>query len=285
MKTKTIILVLAMSLLSWLTAGAQSLESLTREQAREIVHMMTKQIKSQREAISNSVGDKFGTEISTMDMDVDGDSVMVISYVIPGYEGCNTREGRALAELGLAVGGRDMGTDATLMVCDLLDKAEYSIRAVYTDGKKNTVTLHITPARLRKLWTSPLREAGIDRELALKGLEEQVQKSTKMIPCPEGIKSHRFGINGNWLEYVMEYENPDFSAAARLPEFREVMNEAKGEIVDEFVQDSTMGMFIKILTGASDFLGVEGMKVKAVGSDGKEYTAFTVTWDELQSGN
>lgn len=283
MKIHRHLLALVAVLMTALSLCAQSLDDLTRQQARDLLKTSFNAVDDA--ALAEKIESQYGLPVSSMQCGISGDSVLIMSFVMPGYEADPTPAGRAYTEVCLSSGGRRMGRSMTEAVCALLGKAGYNVRVVYSDGGTKRQTLYLTPSRLKSIWTEPLPDSGIDPALAREGFIRSLGTADIPVEIESGgyFKSAKLKVNGNWLDviYIPNADAGYYDDPALMQIYKEVLNEEKNQFISDMASDAFLRNYSDIMSNASEFLGVDGLKVKIMASDGEAYLMFPVTWDDM----
>ena len=97
------------------------------------------------------------------------------------------------------------------------------------------------------------------------------------------FKSAKLKVNGNWLDviYIHNADAGYYDDPALMQIYKEVLNEEKNQFISDMASDAFLRNYSDIMSNASEFLGVDGLKVKIMASDGEAYLMFPVTWDDM----
>ena len=267
MKIKSLILSLLLTLTTF-AGSSQNIDNLSREQVQQLMSMICQQMSSPE--MSQSMGKMFGPGAG-LKADIVNDNIFRMQYTVPGYELDNSPEEQALTEVCIMAGGKQNPESYKNFFTQLLKKGGFNMQVVYTDGGSHQCVLDLTPDQIYNLWSGNPKAAGLNPELAKKGLLKTFSASMKGM-SEEDI-SYSTDIEDKWLLMGINYENPEGYDTNSFPSI-------KSNILEEYRTDPTVAMIATILSSEKEFMGVDGLKIRSYikGVPDKE---FTITWEEM----
>lgn len=270
MKLKTIILSLALAF-GTLCAASQDLETLTREQARELIDMVCRKTSVSDNSDMENVTGITGISVT---MRVVDDNV-VMKYTIPQYVGYNTPECKAYTAVLISGGGAAMSRMQHHVFAEIYRKAGYNIRAIYTDGAEYTCTLDLTPDRIEKLWGGDFEAAGIDPRLAREGLVRSfgIEKENDVATLGNGTYSVR--LDDRWVCLTLILD--DISALNTLS-----TDQIRTSLLREYSATPVISKMAGAMINAADFMKLDGLKVIYKDKNG-DLEPIYLTWADLMN--
>lgn len=254
-----------------LFASAQDLSQISREQARQVVTMICQQsgkFGNQMEAQTGIAG------IQNINSIVD-DETLEMKYIVPGYNLGNTPEDQAYTLVCLAGGGNKLAPAQIDIMTGVFDKAGYNLRIVNTDGESNTCVVNLTPAQLNKIWKGDLAGAGVDRNLAAKGLINSLSKGAKDNDIANAFEDVKVYLDGNWATIEMVCREDSFNEYVTPDELKEA-------ILYTYTSTPVIARMAASILPNEDFIGVKGLKV-VYGKKSGDKKDLYISWKDMMN--
>lgn len=256
------------------SVSAQVADIPDRATARRIVGQI---VSETNKAIDNGRAGQIVMNGMSVRTDVVDDCFAVI-VTLPDFEIGSEEGARQLLRYTMACNARDKGERGAVsakMLGALLEAAEYNVKAMYGNDNGPVLTVDMKPSEYVALYTKPIDSIGVDKNVVLNELIEQMDKAVQTSAADGDLADAGARLDGRYITLHMASSDFDAMIHSGVSE-----DKLKQVILDGIYAEMGTDFYLKTLSRLGKELKLLGMKFDLKSPTGAE-KILNYGWSEF----